>query len=84
VPVTEAANRLARATQNEHHAFWPCDLSFLEQELIDPSRVHGPRQVTDIYLLALAVQRGGRFVTFDDRVPLAAVAGASPEHLVVL
>ena len=42
------------------------------------------KQVTDLYLLALAVRRGGRFVTFDDHVPLSAVVGAAPESLYVL
>lgn len=84
VPVAEAALRLARATGAEHHAFWPCDASFLDGELVDRTRVHGPRQVTDVYLLALAVHRGGRFVTFDARISPAAVPGAGPEHLVVL
>jgi hypothetical protein len=84
VPVAEAAARLEEATRSEHHAFWPCDLSLLEATRIDRSRVHGPRQVTDVYLLALAVHHGGRFATFDGRVPLEAVAGATPEHLVTL
>ena len=30
-----------------------------------PDAVHRPRQVTDAYLLALAVRHGGRFATFD-------------------
>ncbi len=84
VPVAEAAARLERATGSGYHAFWPCDLTLLDPELVDRSRVHGPRQVTDVYLLALAVRHDGRFVTFDGHVPLAAVSGARPEHLVVL
>ena len=36
------------------------------------------------YLLALAVEHQGRFVTFDGKIPLAAVRKASPENLVVL
>ena len=35
-------------------------------------------------LLALAIENGGRLVTFDQRIPLAAVANAKPEHLCVL
>lgn len=83
VPVAEAARRLARATRSRHHAYWPCSVSILDSSLVDRTRVHGPRQVTDVYLLALAVHHGGRFVTFDGRVPLEAVTGATPEHLVV-
>lgn len=84
VPVAEAADRLAEATRSEHHAFWPCELSLIDATRIDRSRVHGPRQVTDVYLLALAVHHGGRFATFDGRVPLEAVTGATSEHLVVV
>ncbi len=84
VPAAEAIRRLRRATATEHHAFWPCDLSLLDDRVIEPTRVHGPRQVTDAYLLALAASRRGRFVTFDRNVPLEAVPAAREENLVVL
>ena len=45
---------------------------------------HGPRQVTDLYLLALSVRHRGRFVSFDAKIPLAAVRGAEQKHLVSL
>jgi hypothetical protein len=35
-------------------------------------------------MLALAVKRGGRLVTFDQGIPLSAIVGAKAEHLVVL
>jgi predicted nucleic acid-binding protein len=44
--------------------------------------MHGHRQLTDLYLLALAVAHQGRFITFDARIPVTAVRGARPEHLV--
>lgn len=84
VPVAQAAERLCRATQGEYHEFWPCDLSLLDERKVDRTRVHGPRQVTDVYLLALAHAHGGRFVTFDRSIPLEAVAGARAADLVVL
>ncbi len=46
--------------------------------------MHGPRQLTDAYLLALAVAQGGRFVTFDRGLPLSAVPAATADALVVL
>jgi predicted nucleic acid-binding protein len=46
--------------------------------------MHGPAQITDIYLLALAVQHGGRFVTFDTAISRDAVKGASASHLLTL
>ncbi len=79
-----AIELLALATAGVHHTFWTCDVSVLDPATIDRSRLHGPRQVTDAYLLALAVARGGRFVTFDRSLPLAAVPGATEDDLVVL
>ena len=84
IPVAQAAALLARATGGEHHEFWTCELSLLDDRAIDPSRIHGPRQVTDAYLLALAVHHGGRFVTLDERIPLHGVRGATTESLVVI
>lgn len=80
----EAIERLGRATRSEHHEFWSCEVSLLDSQVVDPSRVYGPSQLTDIYLLALAVSKGGRFVTFDRSVPLEAVLRAREENLVVL
>jgi hypothetical protein len=74
----------APATRTAQHEFWPCDRSLLDETRVDRTRVHGPKQVTDVYLLALAVARGGRFVTFDRTVPISAVAGARGDQLVVL
>lgn len=78
---SEAIDLLARATSTEHHEFWPCDVSVLDEAAVDRSLLHGPRQVTDAYLLALAVAHGGRFVTFDQSVPLTPVRGAGKRHL---
>lgn len=80
----EAMTRLGKACSGSAHAFWTCDVSVLDSTVVDRTRVHGPRQVTDAYLLALAVTNGGRFVTFDRSVVLAAVPSAAPEHLLVL
>jgi toxin-antitoxin system PIN domain toxin len=81
---SEAIDLLDRACSQPHHVFWPCDTSLLEAGSIDRTRLHGPRQVTDAYLLALATHHEGRFVTFDQAVPVTAVRGARPANLVAL
>ena len=58
--------------------------SLLDSAIVDSTRIHGPRQLTDIYLLALAVQHDGRLVTFDAGVPLAAVRKATAQTLLIL
>ena len=79
-----AAQRLTEATATRRHEYWGCELSFLDASIFDHSRIHGPRQVTDAYLLGLAAHHGGRFVTFDRTVPSTAVRTAGPDHLVLL
>ena len=82
----------ARATQwfGEHaragslHAFWPNDVSLLDIQVADSARIHGPRQITDVYLIALAVRHGGRFVTLDAAVARDAVIGSAKRHVLVL
>ncbi len=84
MPPSAVIARLREAAQHPSHEFWPDDLSLLDETRIRGDRILGPRQVTDLYLLALAVGRGGRLVTIDGRIALDAVAGAKPGHIVVL
>lgn len=84
VPTALAVGLLARACATEHHEMWPCDVSVLDEAAVHADRLLGPRQVTDAYLLALAVAHHGRFVTFDAAIGLSAVSGATAEHLMVL
>ncbi len=80
----QAIDRLAEAARSPHHQFWPDDVSILDSAVADSTRIHGAKQLTDAYLLALAVRHGGCFATFDERVPRNAVRGATREHLRLL
>lgn len=81
LPVAAVVERLTEATAHPLHAFWPDDASLLDASRIDRSRIHGASQVTDVYLLALAVAHGGRLATFDRSIVIDSVAGAAPRHL---
>lgn len=83
-PVRAVMERLAEAAASTFHEFWPDDVSLLDPHVADAARIHGPRQLTDIYLLALAVRHGGRFVTFDSAVSPDAVRGADSNHVFIL
>lgn len=84
MPIRAVLDRLGEAAATPFHEFWPDDVSLLDSEVVDATRIHGPRQLTDVYLLALAVRHGGRFVTFDAAVPMAAVPRARKNHLLIL
>jgi len=81
LPSASVMQRLGRATRHPQHEFWPDDVSLLDTQIADPKRIHGPRQVTDLYLLALAVRHQGTLATFDGGIPLTAIAGARADHL---
>jgi len=84
VPAAMVAERLAEACKHSAHTFWADSVSLLELDTIIWKHILGSRQVTDAYLLVLAVMNHGRFVTFDQSISLPAVVGAKTEHLVVL
>jgi toxin-antitoxin system PIN domain toxin len=84
LPVQAIIERLADACHQDVHEFWADEVSVLDSDVVDSSRIHGPRQLTNIYLLALAVQHKGRLVTFDTGIPLAAVRNATTQRLVIL
>jgi hypothetical protein len=56
----------------------------LDPQQFQHGHIHSARQLTDLYLLALAVKNKGRLVTLDQRIPISAVRGATTAHLVVL
>jgi toxin-antitoxin system PIN domain toxin len=82
--VSEIVQRLRRATRESVHEFWPDDVNLVDDQQIDTTRIHGPRMLTDVYLLALAVRHGGALVTFDRSIAIGAVRNASATSLIVL
>ncbi len=83
-PVVQVLEQLRALCAGAHHRFWPDALSVLQPGLLNPAHLLGHRQLTDAYLLALAVDHQGRLVTLDGAVALRSVHGATPDHLVRL
>jgi uncharacterized protein len=85
LPSARVAQRLREATETAHHRFVPCDATLFDRQRFDTDQLLGHRQVTDAYLLGLAVSHGLRFVTFDAGLSTTRIVlGADAEHLVVL
>jgi uncharacterized protein len=68
---------LASIRRHPGYRFWADDLSLLESDLIDTDRLMTSGQITDTYLLALAVSRSGQLATFDRRLVPDAVHGGA-------
>jgi len=76
--------QLAQLCEDTDHEFWPCDITLRDNSKVDWSRVMGHNQITDVYLLALAVAHDGTLATLDHRVAISAVRGAQAKHLQLL
>ena len=77
----EAIKALRDFAQRTSHEFWPEAISIRESDIFVADRIHSANQITDLYLLALAIKNGGRLATLDSRITLNAVSGATPAHL---
>jgi len=57
------------------HHFWTEDISI--RDLIRPDAFVTHAQITDVYLRGLAVHKGGKLATLDQRLPVKATQGGS-------
>lgn len=64
---------LRQVCETPGHHFWTEDLSILE--ILEPDAIITHAQITDVYLLGLAVHKKGRLATLDQRIPVEAVRG---------
>jgi len=64
----EAIAVLEENTQTPHHEFWSNDISFMKAVAPLISGLQRYRQITDAYLLGLAIHRKGKLATFDTSI----------------
>jgi uncharacterized protein len=81
--VANAIALLATFCERTDHIFWP-DSVTIRDPRFRLGRVQGYRQVTDVYLLRLAVENEGCLATFDSGISIDAVTGAKPTQLKVI
>ena len=77
-------DKLHQICSDLDHAFWPDSISLRDANVVHWPRVLGHNQITDVYLLALAVANQGCLVTLDHRVALSTAFGASNKNLMLL
>lgn len=73
VTLVEAFQVLDDIIRRAGHRFWPLDITLSDAVQPFQNRVFGHRQVSDAYLLGLAIKRKGRVVTLDHGI--ATLAG---------
>jgi hypothetical protein len=71
--VTAVLDTLRRLCETPGHHFWSEDISILR--ILEPDAIITHAQITDVYLLGLAVHKKGKLATLDQRIPVEAVRG---------
>lgn len=71
--VTAVVAILRQLCETTGHYFWPEESSILQ--VLEPEAIITHVQVTDVYLLGLAVHKKGKLATLDQRIPVDALRG---------
>lgn len=66
-----------KAAFDDSYEFWPDDVSLSDGKIFNETLIAGPRQVTDVYLLGLAMRHKASIVSFDRALAWQGVRGAS-------
>lgn len=80
---TEIIESLVEFSSMNDHEFWPDSLSICDGSIFANTMLTS-RNLTDIYLIGLAVEHGGKMASFDRNINLFAVPAASPHNLEVI
>lgn len=80
----EAIHVLAANTAAKDHMFWPDELPCGEATAFAGIRLMGHQQVTDAYLLGLAMRRGGMLATLDERIGALIKPGSAEKKMLEL
>lgn len=84
VSVREAIQVLAASLRHPSHRFWVDDAGLLEVTADLHDRLAGHQQVTDAYLLGLAMRRKGKLATLDRSIQSLAPAHLARQALTVI
>ena len=69
-------------TKHRNHVFWAEGVDLTQDGNAPLERVMGCRQITDAYLLCMALAHSGRLATLDRGISALVPSGAPPESVV--
>jgi uncharacterized protein len=83
--VDDALRLLKANLSHPGHVFWPDDLDLTASLSLSGARLQGHRQITDAYLLGLAMHHKGRLATLDNSVATLLPRGSrTPDWIIDL
>jgi uncharacterized protein len=84
VTAGEALGALRVALQHPKHEFWPAELSYADAITAAGINLRGHQQVTDAYLMGLAIRKKGKLATLDRSIAGLDITGDHRQHLEVI
>ena len=76
VSVQQGLEGLVASLRDDGHQFWPDSISLPEAISLFKGPIRGHQQITDAYLVALAIHKKGKLATLDRRIQEWAPAGS--------
>ena len=73
---------LRQLCQAEGHQFWSEDISL--RTILPDTTSFTHSQVTDLFLLGLAIHKGGKLATLDRRIPAGVISSGPPAMATIL
>ena len=84
VSPSEAAALLASNLKHPHHQFWPDEITYTQAAEPFSDRLAGHQQVTDAYLLGLAMHRKAKLATMDQAVATLLASQSQRDNFLIL
>jgi len=84
VSPADAISLLNKIVELPEHQFWSDAISINESLIFQKSKLLGHRQITDAYLLSLAIHNNGRLITFDKGIRSLLEKQTSKASLLIL
>jgi uncharacterized protein len=82
--ISAAIKLLIMAKEATNHEFWPDSISLLNPALFNADACTHHGQITDTYLLALAVNNNGRLVSLDQDIKTSTIVSFDKRRLQVI
>ncbi len=79
----EAIALLEENLDRSSHEFWPDNINFTDAAAYMRPDLTGHKQITDVYLLGLAIHRQAKLATFDQRLAALLPAGLRKDDWII-
>lgn len=79
----EAEEVLAANLKHSSHRFWAADIDYASAISPFSQSIAGHKQVSDAYLLGLAIHRRGKLVTLDQRIRAMLAEGSRSREIII-